>query len=135
MNMNHLDPGRHTAERVAEHATAAYEAIRAINHLTITRPALPAPDVYLPLADLARLGHALGQALDQLRACLARSTSTHRLYQDDGSDPVAANTRAQELMRSASQLAESFGAYSAAAQQVINRQGHHGLIDADEDPQ
>lgn len=135
MNMNQLDPDSRAAEQVAEHAAAAYEAVRAINHLTIGRPALPAPDVSLPLADFARLGHALGQALDQLGDCLARSTSTHRLYQDDGSDPAAAVTRAQELMRSAGQLAESFGAYSAAAQQALKWQGHDGPFGADEDHQ
>ena len=116
-----------TAELVAEYAAAAYEAIRAVNHLTITKPPLPAPDVYVPLADLARLGHALSQALDQLGDCLAGSLSTHQLYQDDGSDPAAAITRAESLLQSAAQLAQSFGVYTAAAQQAINEQGHHGL--------
>lgn len=120
------------AEHVAKQTLAAYEAIRAINHLTITRPPLAAPDVYSSLGNLASLGQALGQALDQLGDCVARSVSAYRLHQDDGSDPAAAVRRAGSLIESASQFAESFGAYTAAAQQAINQQGHSGLRAGDE---
>ena len=52
-------------EYVAGWPEVAYEAIRAINHLTSHGP-IPAPTVYRILGELKGVGHLLPQALGQI---------------------------------------------------------------------
>jgi len=78
-------------ETLATHAIAACEAVRAINHATITRPPLPAPIVYELLGAISRLGFGLDQALGQISTSLAASLEAPGLfevYEADGSDPA-----------------------------------------------
>jgi hypothetical protein len=108
-------------ETLAKHAITACEAVRAINHATITRPPLPAPIVYELLGALSRLGYALDQALVQIGTSLAASLEAPGLfevYEADGSDPATsvANARAS--------LGIALVAADDMATAVENAQGH-----------
>jgi len=87
---NDSDSGAAERPSLAEYADEAYQAIRAINHATITRPPLLAPVVYETLGNLAWLGHALDQALGQIATGLAASLEIpgYEVYEADGSDPA-----------------------------------------------
>jgi hypothetical protein len=108
--------------QVVQHADAAYEAIRAINHLTYTT--YPAPVVYRTLGNLKGVGHLLPQALQQLGAGLTRSLSELDVYEDDGSDPAESVTRARAYLEEAAVLAGQVGELLEKAQGAINRQGY-----------
>ena len=73
-------------ERIAGWPEVAYEAIRAINHLTGHGP-IPAPTLYRILGDLKRVGHLLPQALDQLGRGLRLSLTVLDVY-DHRRDPA-----------------------------------------------
>lgn len=105
---------------VVQHAEQAYEAIRAINHLT--RSAYPAPVVYEVLGELKGLG--LPQACRQLADGLQRSLSEYDVYEDDGSDPTRSVDVAQGYLNDAAALASQVGELLAKAQNAINRQGY-----------
>ena len=109
-------------DRVATLIDSAAEDIRGVNHLTITRPAITAPQLYPALADLARLGHGIAQALPQLAESLAASLDTHRTGMDDGGDPLAAVLDAADLLTTAAGHAAALGEAAARAQTVIARQ-------------
>ena len=107
---------------VIQRADDAYEAIRAINHLTINARSLPAPLVYSVLGNLKALG--LAQACQQLASGLGRSLDTHDVYEDDGGDPVQSVATATDHLTRAAQLAAQLGDELAQAQNAINRQGY-----------
>jgi hypothetical protein len=71
---------------VLEHAAAAAEAIRAINHLT-RGEAIPAPVVYEILGHLAEALQYLPQALDQIANGLTDSMLVYKLTDAPGRDP------------------------------------------------
>ncbi len=78
-----------------EHAgwpEVAYEAIRAINHLTLGG-AMPAPLVYSILGNLKGVGHMLPQGLDQLGRGLEASLSAYDVTE---SDPGPIRSRASQ---------------------------------------
>jgi hypothetical protein len=66
-------------DRLARLADEAVEAVRTMNHATITDVVLPAPDLYPVLGNLAPLGHRLQQLCGQLSTALARSADHYRL--------------------------------------------------------
>lgn len=107
---------------VVQHADDAYEAIRAINHLT--RGAVLAPTVYDVLGNLKGVGHMLPQALTQLASGLALSLNEYDVYEDDGSDPVQAIATATDHLTRAAQLAAQLGVELEHAQSAINGQGY-----------
>ena len=81
---------------VVQCADDAYEAIRSINHLTISTRSLPAPLVYQVLGNFKGVGNM--QALNQLAAGLGKSLDTHVVYEDDGreqSTPSSPNNSVQ----------------------------------------
>ena len=108
---------------VVQHADDAYEAIRAINHLTLGS-SLPASLVYRVLGDLKGVGHLLPQALTQLAAGLGRSLDTHDVYEDDGGDPVQSVATATDHLTRAAELAAQLGVELDHAQSAINGQGY-----------
>lgn len=107
---------------VIQRADDAYEAIRAINHLTINARSLPAPLVYSVLGNLKALG--LEQACQQLASGLGKSLDTHDVYEDDGGDPVQSIATATDHLTRAAALAAQLGEELAQAQNAINRQGY-----------
>jgi hypothetical protein len=111
---------------IVEHADDAYEAIRAINHKTITT-AHPAPVVYAVLGNLAALG--LDQALYQLGVGLVRSLDLYKVRQDDGTDPAVAVDSAVTLLEEARGHAVAMCRLLGLAQTAINRQGYDELDD------
>lgn len=113
------------AAEVVTEAHVAAEAIRAINHATITRkPALPAPHLYPVLAELSRVGHGLQQALVQLGDHLAESVSNYELYQCDGTDPADATAAAMILLSLGSQYASQLALTVDQAESAIAAQGY-----------
>lgn len=117
----------------ADHANVAYEAVRAINHATITA-VLPAPDVYAVLGCLNQVGHGLSQVSTQLASSLVRSLNAYDVYEDDGGDPTTSVFTARYHLAQAAAMAHQLGTHLAHAQNAIARQGHHGRpgdVDAD----
>ena len=104
-------------------AETAYEAIRAINHLTTTGAAIPAPEMYSILGNLTCLGHGLDQALRQLARGLATSLSTFAVYEDDGGNPDESVAYAIDSMQVAAAHAAQLGTLLQGAQDDISRQG------------
>lgn len=109
------------APEVVRQADAAYEAIRAINHLTNSNTH-PAPIVYSVLGNLKGLG--LPQAFTQLAQSLGRSLDAFDVYEDDGRDPVQSVATAADHLTKAAQLAAAMVAELEKAQSAISRQGH-----------
>ena len=124
-------------ERVAGWPEVAYEAIRAINHLT-KQGAIPAPTVYRILGDLKGVGHLLPQALEQLCRGLQASLAAFDVY-DHRRDPAASVSDAVALLARASRKAADLGHILEDAQAAVSEQGyrtddHPSLFDDDGDP-
>src|SRR6266545_7612528 len=97
---------------LGQHAEHAYEAVRAINHATITRPPLLAPVVYEILGNLKQLGYALDQALGQISTGLAASLeapSLYEVYEADGSDPAESVAKARAALKIACGASRDLG--------------------------
>ena len=118
---------------VVQCADDAYEAIRSINHLTISTRSgppvrcgafrrLPAPLVYQVLGNFKGVGNM--QALNQLAAGLGKSLDTHVVYEDDGRGPVQSIAPVTDHLTRAAELAEQLGTELANAQSAISRQGY-----------
>lgn len=120
-------------EALAHHADTAYEAVRAINHLTIFGPAIPAPDLYQVLGTLAQLGHGLDQAIGQLSRGLQRSPEFYELYEaDSGHTPAETIDQAVQWLSSAAQHARDCGYNLSKAHTAIAGQGWLGGHASDE---
>lgn len=104
-------------------ADDAYEAIRSINHLTITQ-IHAAPTVYSVLGNLKGVGHLLPQACTQLAKSLGRSLDEYDVYEDDGRDPVQSVAVATDHLTKAARLAAELGLELEKAQSAISRQGY-----------
>ena len=126
-----VDPDRtdRVADRVADRenelASTAYEAIRAINHLTIDGKAIPAPEVYTLLGSLKCLGWSLDQALRQISRALAKSLTVYAVYEDEGGNPEESVAYAMDSLRTAAEHASQIGRLLEAAQTDISRQGYY----------
>lgn len=104
-------------------ADQAAQAVRAINHATITGPPLPAPCLYDALGALKLLGYGLGQATGQLADRLAASVETFDLYECDGSDPGDQVAVATATLTRAARTARALGVLLDDAQSAIAGQG------------
>ena len=109
-------------ERVAGWPEVAYEAIRAINHLTGHGP-IPAPTVYRVLGDLKGVGHLLPQALEQLCRGLQASLTAFDVY-DHRRDPAESVSDAVALLVRAARKAADLGQLLEDAQAAISEQGY-----------
>ena len=122
-------------ERVAGWPGVAYEAIRAINHLTGHGP-IPAPTAYRILGDLKGVGHLLPQALEQLCRGLQASLAAFDVY-DHRRDPGVSVSDAVALLARASGKAAALGQLLEDAQAAVSGQGyrtdneHPSLFDGD----
>lgn len=109
-------------------ADDAYEAVRTLNHLTIWRGAIPAPDAYTVLGNLkAALGYGAAQALRQLADRLEESPEEYVLREDDGRDPAESIREAAGRMRAAADAANMVGAMLSSAQNAIAGQSAEPL--------
>ena len=109
-------------EYVAGWPEVAYEAIRAINHLTSHGP-IPAPTVYRILGELKGVGHLLPQALGQIVRGLNRSLEALDVY-DLRRDPADSVLDATQLLDQALCRATELGELLEAAQAAISEQGY-----------
>jgi len=109
-------------EYVAGWPEVAYEAIRAINHLTSHGP-IPAPTVYRILGELKGVGHLLPQALAQIARGLHRSLEVLDVY-DLRRDPADSVLDATLLLNQALRKATELGELLEAAQAAISEQGY-----------
>lgn len=105
-----------------EHADDAYEAVRAINHLTMRT--IPAPAAYGLLGNLKGVGYLLPQALEQIGQGLSASLTEYDVYEDDGADPAVNVEAARRYLREAADYAKEIGRLLDRAQSAIAQQGH-----------
>lgn len=112
------------SKALVQHADDAYEAIRALNHATISGCVVPAPLAYDLLGNLNLVGYGLAQLLGQLAAGLDRSLSEYDVY-DRNRDPADSVALANEAMQAAARHAHEIGALLSAAQVAINLQGYN----------
>ncbi|MGH3529837.1 MAG: hypothetical protein ACRDQ6_21400 [Pseudonocardiaceae bacterium] len=113
---------------VVEHAAAAAEAIRAINHLTRGGP-MPAPLVYDVLGALKEAAQRLPQALDQITTALADSMLHYDLTDAPGRDPQFSIIEAGDHLADAARHAEKLAELLEAAQAAIRDQGYRDTDD------
>jgi hypothetical protein len=106
---------------LVESAIDAYEAIRAINHLSFG--AIPAPVAYDVLGNLKCVGHMLPQAFHQIGHGLIKSLCEYDVY-DDCSDPAMNVHLACSYLAEASQKAAEMGRLLEAAQSAVSHQGY-----------
>ena len=119
----HGDHATYHDATVAEHAAAAAEAIRAINHLTRGAP-MPAPLVYEILGHLAEAAHRLPQALDQITTALGNSQQHYELTDAPGRDPQFSIIEAGTHLRDAAHRADKLAEALDAARTAIADQGY-----------
>ena len=112
-------------------ADTVYESVRGINHATISRKAIAAPEVYSVLGSLKLLGVGLDQALSQLGAGLGRSLDVYDVYEDNGADPLVSVVMAVDLLTEARTHALALGRLLEQAQGAISRQGYREPVDVD----
>ena len=110
-----------TPEAVQE-ADTAYDALRALAHLT--RTTHPAPVVYQILGNLKNLGSFLPQISEQLAQGLVKSLEEYDVYEYEGKDPAASVALAGEHLARAAKLAQQMGDELAKAQNAIAGQGY-----------
>jgi len=121
------DPSTDERPTLAQYAEHAYEALRAINHATITRPPLLAPVVYEILGNLKQLGYALDQALGQISVGLAASLEApglYEVYEADGSDPAVSVEAARAAIGIACGAADDLATSIEYAQGQLTWQGY-----------
>jgi len=112
---------------LGEYADHAFEAVRAINHATVTRPPLLAPVVYEILGNLKQLGYALDQALGQISVGLGASLEApglYEVYEADGSDPAVSVEAARAALGIACGAADDLAASLEYAQGQLTWQGY-----------
>lgn len=115
----------------AQLADDAYEAVRGLNHATISRTSIPGPEVYRALGSLKLVGHGLDQTLSQLASGLGRSLDEYDVYEDDGTDPLVRVAQAVDLLTEARAHARALGELLERAQGTLNRQGYHDPAEQD----
>lgn len=103
-------------------ADDAYEAVRAINHLSFG--ALSAPTVYTVLGNLKCVGHMLPQALRQLGEGLVASLCEYDVYDAEGIDPAVNVNLACGHLADAASRARDIGLLLEEAQSAISGQGN-----------
>lgn len=109
-------------ERVEGWADVAYEAIRAMNHITNTADGIPAPVAYSVLGNLTGVAGMLPQLLEQLASGLERSLTEFDVY-DHKREPAESVAAAQEALRTGRALASQLSDALSRAQVEINSQG------------
>lgn len=109
---------------LTELADQAAQAVRRINHVTITGPALPAPAVYDALGALKGVGYGLDQATGQLADRLKASDGAFDLYESDGGDPSVSIAAATAALTEAAAHARDLGRLLDTAQTAIAGQGY-----------
>lgn len=112
-------------ERVAGWPEVAYEAIRAVNHLT-GGAAIPAPVLYNVMGEMKGVGYLLPQALHQLGDGLARSLDDYDVTDSRTRSPEETVRQAQHLLTEAAGQARALGDLLEAVQTLVADQGHNG---------
>lgn len=104
-------------------ADLAHEAIRAMNHLTNSPHAIPAPVAYRVLGNLSGIAHMLPQLCEQLTRGLAKSLSEFDVY-DTKRDATESVSDAVSNLEQAAANARTLADRLDAAQVAINSQGY-----------
>lgn len=105
------------------------EAVRALVRSTASEPAIPASELMVVLGHLSTAGYGLAQGLQQLAACLGRSTEQGLYWaageDADWSEVTAAHLSVSAAVRSlstASQRAEQWGELAGHAKRQLVRE-------------
>ncbi|MFI6680148.1 hypothetical protein [Kribbella sp. NPDC050470] len=114
-----MNPDRMDA--MIKSADAAYEAIRSLNHATITTT-VPAPVAYALLGSLRQLQAEVAQLSAQLSSGLRRSLTEYDVY-DDTRDPAESIAMAAAALTETAIHANRAAECAAAAQLAITWQG------------
>jgi len=134
---SHTDPYREARPTIGQYAEDAYQAVRAINHATITRRPIPAPVVYEILGNLKQLSYALDQALGQISTGLAASLeapSLFEVYEADGSDPAESVASARAALHIGCAAAYALATDIERAQGYLTWQGYRPVPGPVTDP-
>jgi hypothetical protein len=107
------------------------EAVRALVRATEAEPAIPASELMVVLGHLSTAGYGLAQGLQQLAACLGRSTE-QGLYWAAGEDADWSEVTTAHLsvgaavksLCTASRRAEQWGELAGHAQRQLMREAH-----------
>lgn len=107
-------------------AVEAAEAIRTLNHLTVSRGWAEQPgNVSAVAGSLLRLAERLPQALGQIYAELDRLDQAGAIRMDDGTDPAIAASRVlAALERTRAQAGQMRSALATAASGLDHMGGH-----------
>ncbi|TCO45539.1 hypothetical protein EV646_108162 [Kribbella antiqua] len=114
-----MNPDRMDA--MIKSANDAYEAIRTLNHATLTAT-VPAPVAYALLGSLRQLEHAVARLATQLSSGLRRSLTEYDVY-DDTRDPAQSVAMAAAALAETATHADRTAECAAAAQLAITWQG------------
>ena len=115
-------------ERVAGWPEVAYEAIRAVNHVT-GGVAVPAPVLYDVVGELKGVGHLLPQALDQLGQGLRASLDEYTVTDESGREPAETVEQAVRALNEAAERARELGALLEQVQSLVAEQGYDERAD------
>lgn len=115
-----------TGDSVDGWADVAYEAVRAMNHITNSAHPIPAPVAYSVLGNVSGMAGMLPQLCDQLvRGLEASLTAADFEIYDNNGEPAASVAAAQADLERAAALARQAAEAFAAAQVAINSQGYN----------
>jgi hypothetical protein len=110
-----------TLPDVTRHADTAYEATRAMTHLT-TSASISSPTLYEVLGNLKATSAMQPQLFNQLAGALSKFQEQFEVFEDDGGDPAQRTTEVKEHLMLAAHLADQLANELEAAQQKIARQ-------------
>lgn len=113
-----------TNESIDGWADVAHEAVRAMNHITNSAAAVPAPVAYSVLGNVAGLAQMLPQLFEQLANGLQHSLDVFDVYDRKG-DPRLSVIAAGEQLQAARLHAQRMAECLEAAQIAINSQGYN----------
>jgi hypothetical protein len=114
-------------ERVEGWADLAHESIRAMNHITSSGGAIPAPVAYSVLGNISGAAHMIIQLCEQLGRGLEKSLTEFDVYDRKG-DPGESVAAAVAALQVARAHARSLGEALDAAQVAINSQGYNDAV-------
>lgn len=131
--MNTMTEQQTPAENALDAASAAAEAVRTLNHITIDKGWAEQPgDVSAVASNLLRLAERLPQALNQLYTELDRLDQADAIRMDNGQEPAVAAGQVLAAIERTRAYAEQMRSTLTTAASGLDHMGGHFLPE-DED--